>query len=80
MLLTLPATVPADYLLHDHYTLPPAAYGGVALITVGFLGFCWAEYRATKMPQAAMGPKELEESGECCDGATEPLLDSSNSD
>jgi solute carrier family 35 protein F5 len=79
MLLVLPATVPTDYFLHDHYTLPPVAYGGVALITIGFLGFCWAEYQSTKA-QRPVDVRLLEDGGESgtCNGSTHALLGTTN--
>lgn len=80
LLLALPASVPTDYVLHDGYTLPPAAFGGVGLIILGFLGYCVAVYRKQHnmtyedAEQPSLQPDSGANMNDC---ERRPLLDSS---
>lgn len=79
LLLLLPVSVPTDYIVHEGYTLPAPAFGGVALIALGFIGFCVAEYLVQRKENATR-PSELEQSTSLGDEDVEPLLSSPSSD
>ncbi|XP_062504649.1 uncharacterized protein LOC134181393 [Corticium candelabrum] len=80
LLLVLPVSVVADYVIHKHYTLPAIAFGGVALIALGFVGFCAAEYILQRKEAARAQSCELESSDSFSSSETRRLLSSSTSD
>ncbi|XP_065844597.1 uncharacterized protein [Oscarella lobularis] len=73
VLLLLPASVPADYLIHDGYTLPWQAFIGVAFIVTGFITFCIANYLESRQLRR-MAESSLDETAD-----SEPLLNEPSS-